>query len=796
MLRIGLRNHLKNGLYVSRSPVINGSRWMSSIEVEEPKKLSVAIVGRPNTGKSTLFNRLTHTKMAIVSNVPGTTRDRREGEGHLVGLPLTLIDTGGLDDRGAVSLSIQSQVAKAFEHSDVVLFMLDGRAGVTALDLHFAQWIRKTLNPSKKLNADGKPMKNIILVANKTEGAHMSTRVMDTVADALSLGFGDPILISASHGDGLADLATELIQAAKDRGRIDEVASKSEKRKHFRNIAMNNTTVEGMKEENNLEGTSSTDSVPKNRAELSNKIPVEDRTIQLAIMGRPNVGKSTLLNAFVRDERSITGPMAGLTRDAVTAEWSHRERQFKLVDTAGLTRIRTNKELLEAIQEKKHTSEIEKTGLMHINRTGNCNAGPSVKLPGRDLANPELDPSQFSYQISEYALISALNALRFAQVVLLVVEGHQGKFSKLDLQLARKCLEEGRGLVIAANKVDELDDQGISGKKYEEGVKEHIAEFMREFGEVPVVVSSGLANRGVDRVLNTVINVHDAWSKRIETGSLNAWLRDLLVTQQPPRVDGKALNIKYMTQVKSRPPTFALFTNMEELPIFFERFLKSNIQEAFQLQGVPIRFVIRKTKGVDIHRDRKLGKKSTSSSKEMGRKDNTVSARSSRSPTGLGSWRAVARGASTKKGLVGPNRDKKYMQRRIAGVVRHKRKSAAGTGTVNFTNMTTKASAEAKSNARKRSKNIQKSCATDSNNSSSGSSKDASCNTTGTSTTKQTSQPRKGGRMKKTAGGLKKVKVRQTLKDAKKAAASKRHTKSGRVQNKQAGRHSRGSGRR
>lgn len=665
---------------------------------EMAKNLTVSIVGRPNTGKSTLFNRLTQTRMAIVSNVPGTTRDRREGQGYIAGLPLNLVDTGGLDDRGAVSSSIQTQVSKAFEYSDVVLFMLDGRAGVTALDLHFAQWIRKTLNPNGAKSGDPKSIpKSIILVANKTEGAHMSAQVMDTVAEALRMGFGEPILISASHGDGLADLAQELFKAAKERGRIEETITKNEKRKMFKTSATESITTSATPQVDALDGldgiegtdTAATDATSNSNTtskNLSNKIPVEDRVIQLAIMGRPNVGKSTLLNAFVRDERSITGPMAGLTRDAVHVEWAHRERQFKLVDTAGLTRIRTNKQLLEAVQERRQTAQVEKIGLAVSHpggsRQGLSNSEPSVKLPGRDIANPELDPSQFSYQISEYALISALNALRFAQVVLLVVEGTQGKFSKLDLQLARKCLEEGRGLVIAANKADIMDSQGVSGKKYEEGVREHIEEFMREFGDVPVVVSSGTENKGIDRILNTVINVHDAWSRRVDTGSLNSWLRDLLVTQAPPRVDGKALNLKYITQVKSRPPTFALFTNQPEIPIFFERYLKSHIQTAFNLQGVPIRFVVRKTKGIDIHRSRKEGSRTTS-----GGNCGSPAARSARSPSGMGTWRSLAKGKSMKKGVVGPNRDKVRVRRRIAGVVRHKRKSEAGKGLVKFSGL-------------------------------------------------------------------------------------------------------------
>jgi predicted GTPase len=659
---------------------------INSIDNDRTKNLTVAIVGRPNTGKSTLFNRLTQTKMAIVSNVPGTTRDRREGQGYLAGIPLNLIDTGGLDDRGAVSKSIQTQVEKAFLQSDVILFMLDGKHGVTALDQYFAKWIRKTLGTvNKRLALEGAQQgtdpnllrKKVILVANKTEGAHMSNPVMDTVAEALSLGFGEPQLISATHGDGIADLAPELLKVAQEKGKAEITLTKTDKRRLNKEAA---AVAAAAAEE---EGGAS-------KVGLSAKIPLADRIIQLAIMGRPNVGKSTLLNAFIQEERAITGPMAGLTRDAIHAEWSHNERLFRLVDTAGLTRLRTNKQLLEGVKEKRRTAEVEKTGMLLSAAESDSAAvaaaasggsaaarnyvDSAVKLPGRDLANPELDPSQYSYQISEFSLISALNALRFAQVVLIVVEGTQGRFSKVDLQLARKCLEEGRGLVIAANKADIMERGGVNATKYEDGVKEHIAEFMREFGEVPIVVSSGTKQQGVDRILNTVIKVHDAWSRRIDTGSLNNWMRDLMVTQPPPRVDGKALNLKYMTQVKARPPTFALFTNMKEIPIFFERFLKSNIQKSFGLEGVPVRFVIRKTSGLDVHRSKGA----------VGAGGAPVKARSAKSPLGVGGWKKMGSKNNTgKKGLVGPNRDRKRMRARMAKTLLYRKKSAvAGRGVV------------------------------------------------------------------------------------------------------------------
>jgi len=643
-----------------------------------PEHLTVSLVGRPNTGKSTLFNRLTKTKMAIVSSIPGTTRDRREGKGFLAGLPLNVIDTGGLDNRGVVSKFIQQQVEKSFADSDVILLLVDGRAGLTSLDEHFAKWLRKTVQPKKPLatvapaGTDGnvpavkattlndgggvnvaaaalEKKRSIIVVANKTEGGLLSNAVMSTVADASRLGFGDPVLVSATHGDGMADLAQVLLMEARRRGKLEEEVSSAPHQLAL--VRKKKKMMMPIKEMKDM-----TTSLVVEDQVVRGPITIEDRVIQLAIMGRPNVGKSTLLNAFIREDRAITGPMPGLTRDAVHAEWQHRDRLFRLVDTAGLTRIRTNKSRLETMQDKeKRLSTIMDRASSSFPPENAKSIHALVKLPGLAFVDPESDPSQYSYQISEFALISALNALRYAQVVLLVVEGSQGKFSKLDLQLAGKCLEEGRGLVIAANKSDLMVPSGVSSAAYEEGVRSHIAEFLREFGDIPVVVSSGTEGKGIDRILNTVIKVHDAWSRRVSTGDLNSWLKDLLVTNPPPRVNGRLLNLKYITQIKSRPPTFALFTNMEELPGFFERFLKSNIQQAFKLQGVPLRFVVRKTSPLLSRRRAVIGDGKTAESKFRAMTRRSALA----SPRG-------------KKGIVGPNRDRKRQQRKVTRILASK----------------------------------------------------------------------------------------------------------------------------
>eukprot|EP01036_Dinobryon_divergens_P032141 gene32141-41673_t len=574
--------------------------------------LKVSLVGRPNTGKSTLFNRLTRSKLAIVSAVPGTTRDRKLGHGYLAGMPIEVIDTGGLDDRGAVSSQVQTQVELAMNESDVVLFMLDSRVGVTALDLHFARWIRKTVH--EKGDPSNNNKREVVILANKAEGAHMSEQIMDTFAEASRLGFGEPLLISASHGDGLADLAQNLFQSATRLGKLlDDVKPKPK------------------------EDSPENDEVRVGKGKVSSAIPVVDRTIQVAIMGRPNVGKSSLLNAFVGTERVITGPTAGLTRDSVQVQWEHKDRLFQLVDTAGLRRLRANPDLCkQGVLEDKFATKVNNLGTDVASESASLarREAKEGKLPGRADYDPEQDPSQYSRQVAELALQSALNSLRFAQVVLLVVESPTGVLTPLELQLIHRCLLEGRGLVIAVNKLDLLiDPSRFPGKKqkkiinsdseyqsedaagevmgevitdkstvfevkdFEAAVRGHCNDIVKEFGSVPIVICSVKENYNVKRLLDVAIAVHDAWSKRMSTWILNGWLRDALITAAPARVGNKTLKVKYMTQVKSRPPTFTLFCNMAELPGFFERFLKSRLQRDFKLEGVPIRFTVKKTEG-------------------------------------------------------------------------------------------------------------------------------------------------------------------------------------------------------
>eukprot|EP00605_Chrysophyceae_sp_TOSAG23-4_P000222 GSChrysophyteH1.ASY1.ANO1.259.1 assembled CDS len=509
MLRINLCKRVPAGFKNLHWHGIRSLTTSSSSEIEIPslvpvngnfdgnkRSLTIALVGRPNTGKSTLFNRLTQTKKAIVSAVPGTTRDRREGVGYLAGMPLHIVDTGGLDDRGEVTTHIKQQVRWAVRDADVILFMLDSRTGVTALDRHFAQWLRSTIGQYEE----------VIPIANKAEGAFGSDALQDTAAEGLRLGFGEVVPLSAAHGDGLADLATMLVLEARARDCAEE--------------------------------------------------EVPERTIQMALMGRPNVGKSTLLNAIVGSDRVIAGPVAGLTRDAVPVGWKYKGRQFILVDTAGLTRTRTVPAFLD-----------------------------------------------HSYLINELSLLSALNALKYAQVVCIVVDAEQQNFSKVDLSLARLCLTEGRGLVILANKLDLMDRVGMSATAFAASVKEHADEFLREFGDIPVIPTSGLQGRGVDRAMKEIIRTHDSWSRRIDTWVLNQWIKDTMTSAPRPRAGDKDVNIKYMTQVTSRPPEFLLSANVAELPRHFERFLRAKIQHDFSLRGVPVRFIVRKSKGNPVKKE-------------------------------------------------------------------------------------------------------------------------------------------------------------------------------------------------
>jgi GTP-binding protein len=445
--------------------------------------LTVAIVGRPNVGKSTLFNRLIGKRLALVDDTPGVTRDRREGRGRLGGLEFTLFDTAGLEEAKAGSLSARmtEQTRRAIAEADLVLFLIDARAGVTPQDEHFARLLRRGRAP-------------VLLVANKSEGRAGTAGA----AEAYRLGLGEPIAISAEHGEGLSDL-------------------------YDRMAALISTPPPAEPDEQESEEEPEADRGP----------------LQLAIVGRPNVGKSTLVNRLIGEERMLTGPEAGITRDAIAVDWEWQGRPLRLVDTAGLRR----------------RSKVE---------------GKLEKLSAADT----------------------LRAIRFAEVVVLVLDAEQG-LEKQDLTIARLVEEEGRALVIAANKWDAIADKNAAKRQ----LRDRVETSLPQVKGLPVVTLSALTGRNLDELMTAVFQVYEAWNRRVPTAQLNRWLEEATAAHPPPAVSGRRIRLRYMTQVKARPPSFALFASRaEELPESYLRYLANGIREAFDIQGVPVRFNLRKPK--------------------------------------------------------------------------------------------------------------------------------------------------------------------------------------------------------
>jgi GTP-binding protein len=445
--------------------------------------LTVAIVGRPNVGKSTLFNRLIGKRLALVDDTPGVTRDRREGRGRLGDLEFTLFDTAGLEEAKAGSLSARmtEQTRRAVAEADLVLFLIDARAGVTPQDEHFARLLRRGRAP-------------VLLVANKSEGRAGTAGA----AEAYRLGLGEPIAISAEHGEGMSDLYDRMAALVPASGaHAEEPASDEE---------------------------------PEER---------ERGPLQLAIVGRPNVGKSTLVNRLIGEERLLTGPEAGITRDAIAVDWEWQGRPLRLVDTAGLRR------------RAKVEAKLE-------------------KLSAADT----------------------LRAIRFAEVVVLVLDAEQ-PMEKQDLTIARLVEEEGRALVIAANKWDAVADKNAAKRQ----LRERIETSLPQVKGLPVVTLSALTGRNLDELLKAVFEVYEAWNRRVPTAQLNRWLEEATAAHPPPAVSGRRIRLRYMTQVKARPPSFALFASRaDELPESYLRYLVNGIRESFEIQGVPVRLNLRKPK--------------------------------------------------------------------------------------------------------------------------------------------------------------------------------------------------------
>jgi GTP-binding protein len=442
---------------------------------------TVAIVGRPNVGKSTLFNRLVGRRLAIVDDTPGVTRDRREGKGELAGLQFQVIDTAGLEDEDDATLEgrMRTQTEKALEAADVTLFLVDARAGVTPLDRHFASWLRGRSKP-------------VILVVNKADADKKEAGALE----AYSLGLGDPVAISAEHNLGMADLYAALAPFDREGSEEEpeEVAAPAE-------------------------GES------------------EDRAINLAIVGRPNVGKSTLVNQLLGQDRMLTGPEAGITRDAIATRWEHRGRPVMLIDTAGLRRKARITEKLEGLS----TSDTIRT-------------------------------------------------IRFAHVVVLVVDS-TAPLEKQDLTIARLVIEEGRCLVIAVNKWDLVEDRKSVMRLVEDRMEASLAQGKG----VPVVPLTALTGQGTAKLLPAVFRSYDTWNRRISTSQINRWLEGVEEQHPPPLAHGRRVRLRYATQTKTRPPTFLIFASQPEgLPESYRRYLIHSLQDTFDLKGVPLRVEYRR----------------------------------------------------------------------------------------------------------------------------------------------------------------------------------------------------------
>lgn len=467
----------------------------------------IAIVGRPNVGKSTLFNRLIGRRLAIVDDTPGVTRDRREGAAHLGDLEFTAIDTAGLEDADGETIAgrMRLQTEAAVKEAAAVLFVIDGRAGVTPMDNHFANWLRR----------QGRP---VILLANKCEGR----AGVSGLGEAYSLGFGDPLPVSAEHGEGLYDLAMALAEHVAGGG-------------------------EGSDEESDLLEARDFDIDIDPDSEEGNA-PADDpsRPIQLAVVGRPNAGKSTLINKLIGSERLLTGPEPGLTRDAIAIEWEYEGRRVKLVDTAGMRR-----------------------------------------------------KARVEHKLEKLSVADSLRTIRMAQVVVLVLDANLG-IDKQDLTIADHVLSEGRALVIAVNKWDAVEDRALTLRDIEERLEKSLPQARG----IPVITFSALTGRHLDRLLPAVMAQYQRWNRRIPTAQLNRWLEEAMARNAPPLAGGRNVRIRYATQVKTRPPTIALFApRADHIPESYLRYLINGLREIFDLHGVPIRMHLRKGKNPYVSDD-------------------------------------------------------------------------------------------------------------------------------------------------------------------------------------------------
>ncbi|WP_210358799.1 ribosome biogenesis GTPase Der [Sphingomonas beigongshangi] len=445
---------------------------------------NVAIVGRPNVGKSTLFNRLVGKKLALVDDRPGVTRDRREGDAHLLGLDFRVIDTAGYEDEDPQTLPgrMRRQTEAAVADADVALFLVDARAGIVPLDEEIARWLRGSTTP-------------IVLVANKAEGRAGEAGIIE----ALSLGFGDPVQMSAEHGEGIADLFEAILPHVE---REDDESFEDEE-----------------------------DESPS-------------APLKLAIVGRPNAGKSTLVNRILGEERLITGPEAGITRDSIAIDWIWHDRdgnprQVRLIDTAGMRKR-------AKVQDK----------------------------------------------LEKLSVADALRAVDFAEVVVLLLDATLGLEAQ-DLRIADKVLEEGRALIIALNKWDVAEN----ASSLFNGVKKALEDGLSQVKGVTLLTVSAATGKGLDVLIQAAFETREAWSKRVPTGELNRWFERAIEANPPPAPGGKRIKMRYVTQVKTRPPSFVIFgTRVDQLPASYERYLVNSMRKELNFGAVPVRLTLRAPK--------------------------------------------------------------------------------------------------------------------------------------------------------------------------------------------------------
>ncbi len=480
----------------------------------------VAVVGRPNVGKSTLFNRLVRRKLALVDKTPGLTRDRREAQADLGPWTITLVDTAGLEegDSGSITARMRAQSEVAIHEADLVMFVIDGRAGVVPGDEVFAALVRDTGRPA-------------LLVVNKCEGRDG----LDGAYDAFRLGMGDPVAISAEHGDGMGELARELTEKLDGLladGALVEVATGDD------GDAISLPDGDGVSSA--PDGDADALPEPPDAPDVAaDDGKWRDRPLKVAIVGRPNAGKSTLVNALIGDERMITGPEAGITRDTIAVDHRWLDRSIKLFDTAGLRRK-------SRIHEK---------------------------------------PEQLSVG-------DALRAVRFAEVVVLLMDADNA-LEKQDLAIADLVAREGRGLVLAVNKWDTVEDR----QSRLHHLRLEVERLLPQVRGVPIVTLSAIRATGLDRLQRAVREVEETWNRRIATATLNRFLAEATAIHTPPAVHGKRVRLRFMTQSNARPPTFIVFTTRPDaVPESYLRYLINGLRDGFDLWGVPVRIHLRKGK--------------------------------------------------------------------------------------------------------------------------------------------------------------------------------------------------------